>query len=447
MKGAPKQIPEAWDLIVIGGGPAGMMAAGRAAERAREQGREMKILLLEKNEGLGKKLLITGGGRCNVTNAEFDDRALLARFKDGGKFLFSAFAQHSVRDTLAFFDARGMGTKVEAEKRVFPVTDKAQSVWDAMVGYLAAASRVGTPGMITVRSDSPVAGFVQTAPGAIDAVRLAASAGGGIIRGKAFVLATGGRSHPETGSTGEGFAWLAKAGHTIIEPTAALVPIAVSDAWVKALSGVSLKDAKLSLFQNGEKQGVKKGKVLFTHFGLSGPAILNMSAEIGELLEYGEVALSLDLLPGHDYATLNDALQRLFADESNKKFKNAIGKLIPPAFVPVIVERSKIDPDIACNSVTREKRLGLIKVLKDLHIRPTGLLGEDKAIITSGGVALEEVDFRTMQSRRVQNLYLVGDILNIDRPSGGYSLQLCWTTGWVAGTAAAEAEALGSASA
>jgi predicted Rossmann fold flavoprotein len=429
-----------WDIIVIGGGPAGMMAAGRAAEHAREQGREIKILLLEKNESLGKKLLITGGGRCNVTNAEFDDRTLLAKFKDGGKFLFSAFAQHNVRKSLAFFNSRGMETKIEAEKRVFPVTDKAQTVWDVMVGYLTATSRDGKPSMVTVGSNSAVAGLVQTKPGAIDAVKLA---GGDIVRGRSFILATGGKSHPETGSTGEGFAWLAKAGHTVIEPSAALVPVTVSDSWVKSLAGVSLKSAKLTIFQNGAKlpgkNAVKKGKVLFTHFGLSGPAVLNMSAEIGELLEYGEVTLSLDLLPEHDYSTLNEALQKLFAKEDKKKFKNAITSLIPAAFVPIVLERSNIGPDVTCNGVTRENRLALVKLLKDLHIHPTGLLGADKAIITSGGVALEEVDFKTMRSRRIQNLYLVGDVLNIDRPSGGYSLQICWTTGWVAGSAAAEA--------
>ncbi len=158
-----------------------------------------------------------------------------------------------------------------------------------------------------------------------------------------------------------------------------------------------------------------------------------MSAEVAELMKYGEVLISLDLLPEHDYATLNEALQKLFAKNINKKFKNIIGDLIPKAFIPIVLERSGIDPDTACNSVTREQRLGLVKLLKDLHITPTKLLGTGKAIITSGGVALEEVDFKTMRSRLLSNLYLVGDVLNIDRPSGGYSLQLCWTTGWVAG--------------
>jgi len=423
-----------WDIIVIGGGPAGMIAAGRAAERAHEEKRTIKILLLEKNEGLGKKLLITGGGRCNVTNAEFDARTLLAKFKGSDKFLFSAFAQRGVQETISFFNTNGMPTKIEEGQRVFPVSNSAKSVWDVLLKYLKA-------GQVTIRSNAEVTGLVQTEPGVIDGVKIK---GTEIIHGKSFVLATGGKSHPETGSTGEGFEWLKKAGHTVIEPSAALVPITVSDAWVKALSGVSLKDAKLTLFHGGAKvpgkDGVKKGKVLFTHFGLSGPAVLNMSAQVGELLEYGQVELSLDLLPAHDYSTLNEALQKLFKKEHTKMFKNAITGLIPAAFVPVVLERSGIDPEVECNSVTREERLALMKLLKDIRIRPTGLLGADKAIITSGGVALEEVDFRTMQSRLIPNLYLVGDVLNIDRPSGGYSLQLCWTTGWVAGNSAASVQ-------
>ena len=475
---------DTWDIIVVGGGPAGMMAAGRAAERAREERREIRVLLLEKNDGLGKKLLITGGGRCNLTNAEFDDRALLSRFKGADKFLFSAFAQHNVRKSLAFFNARGLETKIEAGQRVFPVTDRAESVWDVMVGYLTATSRDGRPSMVTIGSDSPVSGFVMSEKepdSTADGVSSRAASrsphiigveleGGDIVYGRSFILATGGTSHPETGSTGEGFDWLRAVGHTVIEPTAALVPVTVSDRWVKDLSGVSLPNAKLTLYQGGAKvsskgpskasgrttstQAVKKGKVLFTHFGLSGPAILNMSAEIGELLEYSQVKpsdasstngersaleLSLDLLPAHDYSTLNDALVKLFAIEHKKKFKNALPALIPAAFVPVILEQSGIDGDTECNSVTRGKRLALVKLLKDLRIHPTGLLGADKAIITSGGVALPEVDFRTMRSRLIPNLYMVGDVLDIDRPSGGYSLQLCWTTGWVAGTAAAEA--------
>ncbi len=444
-----------WDIIVIGGGPAGMMAAGRAAEVAREQkeigaiSRDVSILLLEKNSTLGKKLLITGGGRCNVTNAEFDIRTLLAKFKNSDKFLFSAFSQHSVKETLEFFHDHDMPTKVEEGKRVFPESNSAQSVWDVLVNQLKTHK-------ITVRSNAAVAGFIQTKPAQIDAVKLA---DGEIIRGRNFILATGGTSHPETGSTGDGYAWLTKIGHKVGQPQAALVPVEVKDSWVKQLSGFSLPTAKITLFQNDAKNGgiikipgknaVKKGKVLFTHFGLSGPAILNMSSEIGELLKYGEVILSLDLLPALAYDMLNETLIKLFKKESNKMFKNVLSEsvksgtgtsisspLIPAPLIPSVLEKSGIDGDTFCHSISREERLNLVKILKDMRITLTGLLGSDKAIVASGGVALEEIEWKNMRSRLVPNLHIIGDILDINRPSGGYSLQLCWTTGWVAGTAA-----------
>ncbi|MDD5318314.1 MAG: aminoacetone oxidase family FAD-binding enzyme [Candidatus Pacebacteria bacterium] len=417
-----------WDVAVIGGGPAGMMAAGRAAELLPG-----KVILIEKNASLGKKLLITGGGRCNVTNAEFDTRKLLDKFKNKGKFLFSAFSQWNVKETLDFFHARKMETKVENGQRVFPVSNKAQSVWDVLVNYMKS-------GKVEVLSDSPVVGFIEENK-MITGVKLKNKK---IIRAKSIILATGGTSRPETGSTGDGYAWLKKIGHTVTLPAPSLVPVAVKDNWVKRLAGVSLSDIKITTLQNGEKQGViKKGKVLFTHVGLSGPTILNMSKDIGELLKYGEVTISLDLLPALDYGQLNAKLQEIFKENCNKKFKNSLsgpglaGGLIPSALVPIIVELSGIDGDTQCNSITRDQRVMLVKFLKDISIQVDKLLGVEKAIITSGGVSLDEIDFKTMRSRLFPNLYLVGDLLDIDRPSGGYSLQLCWTTGFVAGTAAA----------
>ncbi len=417
-----------WDVVVIGGGPAGMMAAGRAAERGA------KVILLEKNQGLGKKLLITGGGRCNVTNAEFDNRALLAKFKDAGSprsggagdYLFSAFAQWSVQETLDFFHGRKMETKVENEQRVFPVSNKAESVWQVLVDYLA-------QGKVAVRTGAEVTGF-ETRGKEIVAVKLK---DGAEIKAKAFVLATGGKSHPETGSTGEGLQWLAKLGHTVVEPSASLVPLASSEPWVKRLQGVTLQNIKISLYQNGAKQAVKKGKILFTHFGLSGPTILNLSQEVSEFLQYGEVTLALDLLPALDQAALDRELQKLFHAHGKKKFKNVLSEIIPPAIAPVIVELSGIGLETDGSNVTREERLRLVGLIKNLPIRISGLLGESKAIVTSGGVKLDEVNFKTMTSRLYPNLFLVGDVLNINRPSGGYSLQLCWTTGFVAGESVA----------
>jgi predicted Rossmann fold flavoprotein len=407
------------DVAVIGGGPAGMMAAGRAAELGA------KVILIEKNDTLGKKLLITGGGRCNVTNAEFDNRKLLDKFKDDGKFLFSAFSKWSVKDTIEFFHARGMETKIENEQRVFPVSNKARSVWEVMVKNLQTHN-------VTIMSESPVIDITKSET-EITGVRLKNKK---IINAKKIIVATGGTSRPETGSTGDAYVWLRQLGHKITEPTASLVPLAVKDPWVKRLSGVSLTEIKLSTFQNCEKQDSKKGKILFTHVGVSGPTVLNMSKDIGELLKYGQVILSLDLLPSFDYAKLNTKLQDIFRVNDKKKFKNSLADLVPSAMVGVVVELSCIDPEVQCNSVTREERLRLVNLLKDIPIHVTKLLGVDKAIISSGGVSLDEVDFKTMQSRLYPNLYLIGDILNIDRPSGGYSLQLCWTTGFVAGSSA-----------
>ena len=404
-----------WDVIVVGGGPAGMMAAGRAAEKG------LQVLLIEKNDILGQKLLITGGGRCNVTNNELDNRKLLEHFKENSKFLFSAFSQHSVKESLEFFNSRGMNTKVEAGLRVFPASNSAQSVWNVLVENLKKFK-------VEVLSNSPVVNIVK-----IDGKIVGVKVKNTIYKGKSIIIATGGTSRPETGSTGDAYKWLREIGHTIIDPEPSLVPVALKDKWVSKLSGISLDNIKLTTFQNNEKQGMNKGKMLFTHVGVSGPVILNMSKDIGELLKYGEVVLSLDLLPKEDYATLNTKLQKLFKLHDKKKLINALPDLIPTALASVIIEISGLNGDTACNSVTREGRIKLVNLLKAVPMHVEKLLGEDKAIITSGGVVLEEIDFKTCASRLYPNLYLIGDILNIDRPSGGYSLQLCWTTGYVAG--------------
>lgn len=421
-----------YDVAVIGGGPAGMMAAGRAAQCGA------RVVLLEKNSSLGAKLLVTGGGRSNVTNAEFDQHVFLGKFGVAGKFLYSPLSRFGVRQTLDFFHTHGMPTKVEAEKRVFPVSDSAQSVWDALVRYMR-------EGDVTVLSGMEVMG-IETANGTVSGIRLK---NGDTIQAHAYVLATGGKSRPETGSTGDGFRWLKNIGHTIVEPRPSLSPLRVRESWVRECSGVSFADAKLTVFQNDNKQDEKSaslprkafpsrsGKILFTHFGLSGPLVLNMSRDISEFLQYGEVIVSVDLFPHMNIGELDTEVQSLFAPNKNKRIKNSLEGLVAPMLVPVLLRLASIDPEKPVHSISREERLALVRLLKDLRMTVTGLLGEDKAIVTSGGVLLEEVDFKNMRSRLYPNLYFVGDILNIDRPSGGYSLQLCWTTGYVAGTAAA----------
>ncbi len=474
-----------WDVIVIGGGPAGMMAAGTAASRG------LSVLLLEKNPGLGKKLLITGGGRCNVTNTfatatsaapiktgdthltnlpaasdlKTDNLTFLKKFKDSDKFLFSPFSKFSIEDTLQFFESRGMPTKVEAEGRVFPLSNTAQSVWDVLVNYIEQEN-------VEIRTGAEVDGFVlsdeksdatESESGLnfnkkIKAVKLKS---GQMLEARSFVLATGGTSRPDTGSTGDGFKWLKKIGHNIVPSNPSLVPVAIKDGWVKRLSGVTLADITLSLSRITKsadgtltREKIKsaadkfkgKGKILFTHFGITGPTVLNMSKDVGDALENTdykdargndaqETVITLDLLPALDYGKLNTALQELFSKNANKMLKNSLGELIPHAtsLVQTVLDKASVSGETKNNSVTREARIDLVQTLKNLDMHVAELLGEDKAIISSGGVALGEVDFKTMASTIAPNLHLVGDVLDIDRPSGGYGLQLCWTTGFVAG--------------
>jgi predicted Rossmann fold flavoprotein len=412
-----------WDVAVIGGGPAGMMAALTAAKRGK------KVVLIEKNDSLGKKLLITGGGRCNVTNAEFDHKKLLSKFKDAEQFLFSAFSQWDVQHTLDFFHSRNLDTKIENEKRVFPITEKAQSVWNVLVEELKKQD-------VSIVSNAPVKKINIENNKVTSVSILFGNKEPQEIKARSYVIATGGTSRPETGSTGDGFKWLKDLGHTVNNPDPSLVPLSIKDTWTKKLQGITLTGIKLTTFQNNTKQEASKkdGKILFTHFGVTGPTVLNMSKDIGELLKYGEVQLSIDLLPQEDFGTLNTRLQNLAKNEHKKMIKNALDTLIPKALVETVLEKSKVSPDTEMNSLSRESRITLMHTLKDLRMTVSGLLGADKAIVSSGGIDIREVDFKTMRSRLFDNLHLVGDILDIDRPSGGYSLQLCWTTGAVAGT-------------
>lgn len=412
-----------FDVVIIGGGPSGMMAS----VSAKEKNKKAKVLVLEKNSSLGKKLLITGGGRCNVTNSEFDTRKLLAHYKDSDKFLFSAFAQYGVKETLDFFHARKMPTKVENEGRTFPVSDSAKSVWNVLVDSM---KKLGVEVMTDVRVEGLIPG--NNCVDGIEVTRLGKKQ---IIKAKEYVLATGGTSHPETGSTGDAYPWLRSVGHTVHVPKPVLVPLTILEKWVKKLSGISLQNIKLTIISSKEKIATKKGKILFTHFGITGPTILNMSKQVSDLVGQGKRAcIVLDLLPSFDHGQLNKKLQDVFAEHKSKKIKNTLDQIIPSSMVEVVLEKTKIGEDTVCSQITRENRMVLIETIKNIPMTVTGLLGDDKAIIASGGVPLQEIDFKTMRSKVCKNLFIIGDLLNIDRPSGGYSLQLCWTTGYVAGT-------------
>ncbi|MCR4330978.1 MAG: aminoacetone oxidase family FAD-binding enzyme [Patescibacteria group bacterium] len=417
-----KTTTQTYDLIVIGGGPSGMMAAGRAAELGA------RVLLLEKNKHLGEKLKITGGGRCNITNAEFNVRTFLENFPQSKEFLFSPFSKFSAKDTFVFFEEKGLPLVVEARKRAFPASQKAFDVFLTMEKYIRAHR-------VKVEKNARVSSLKKK-DGKIVSVKLS---DGKEYSARYFALATGGTAAPETGSTGDGFKILSKLGHIIAKPNPNIVPLKTSAKWVHDLSGTTLSFMTVRFKQNGKTKIKKTGKILFTHFGVSGPLILNSSYEVRKLLKEGPVEASIDLFPDTEENDLDRRVQNLFDKNKNKKLKNMFSELLPKALAETIVGLPELElSQRTINSITREERKKLVKKMKDLTFPITGTLGFDKAIIADGGVILEEVDLKNMTSKLYPNLYLLGDTLSINRPSGGFSLQMCWTTGFVAGTDAGE---------
>lgn len=406
-----------YDVIVVGGGAAGMLAAGVAASRGRN------VLLIEKNKELGMKLSITGGGRCNIANAEEDERALLSHFGIAADFLHSPFSQFGLKETIAFFDSIGVPTVTEARKRMFPVSQNAEDVTQALFAY---CEKQG----VTIKTGLPVA-RVHQAKGAIESVLM----GGKEYRAESYVFATGGVSHPETGSTGDGFRWLRDLGHTVTEPTPTIVPLKVKESWVKSLAGVTIPGMKMTVNVNGKKRFVLKGDVLLTHFGVSGPLILNAAGKIADFMQEGEVTAVIDTCPQTDLGILDRHIASVFEEHKNKELRNVFRQIAPAGTGDTLLALLPgIDAGKRVHCVTKEERRTLAELLKALPFTITGLMGLSRAVVADGGVALEEVDMRTMRSRVSRNLFVIGDLLNIKRPTGGYSLQLCWTTGFVAGT-------------
>ena len=410
---------EIYDVIVIGGGASGLMAAGRAVEKGA------RVLLLEKNNKLGEKLKITGGGRCNITNAEYDVRELLKHYGDASKFLFSVFEKFGVNDTFDFFESRGLPLVIEERKRAFPATHKALDVYNLLEKYVK-------EGGVEIKTNSPVT-KINKEGNMIKSV----SCGNQEYFAKKFIFATGGASHQETGSTGDGFNWLRNLGHTVVAPTPSIVPLAVADEWVKKLAGVTLEDMKIVFYVDGVKNFSKKGRLLFTHFGLSGPLILNSASAVADLLPAGEVTAVIDLFPSQDLGAFDKHIVGIFDKNKNKILKNVLGEIVPAGMAKgiefLIGLINLIDLNKQVNDVRVEERKKLVHLLKALPVTITGLMGDDRAVVSDGGVSLEEIDMRTMKSKVIENLYITGDLLHINRPSGGYSLQLCWTTGYVAG--------------
>ena len=404
-----------FDVAVVGAGPAGMIAAGRAAELGA------RVILIEKNKKSGKKLLLTGKGRCNITNAEFNLRKLVENYGKNGKFLFHAFSVFGPKDVIDFFEKLGLKTKIERGKRVFPFSDKSKDVLKVLIKYLI-------KNKVNIIYNSEVI-RIDYQNRKIKKLILKNRE----IVAENYIFCTGGKSYPLTGSTGDGFKWANDLGHHIKELSPALVPIKTKENWVRELQGLSLKNVEISVFQKDKKERSEFGECLFTHFGLSGPIILDISKKVGELLKNGEVKLLLDLKPALDFAKLDKRVQRDFKKYQNKSFKNCLTDLLPRKLIPVIVKLSNIDSEKKVNNIKREERQNLVKLLKNLEMTAEGLLGFDSAIITSGGISLEEINDKTMKSKIIGNLFFAGEIIDIDGPSGGFNLQNCWSTGHLAG--------------
>ncbi|MBE0500898.1 MAG: NAD(P)/FAD-dependent oxidoreductase [Desulfuromonadales bacterium] len=404
-----------YDLIVVGGGPAGMFAAGFAAKNGA------RVLLLEKNRRCGAKLLITGKGRCNLTNSEPDVRKFAEKFGHNGRALLTALYAFTGGDLIRFFEKQGLKLKIERGGRVFPKQGGAEDVQKVLDRFITETG-------VELQCSSSVLDFclegdhilsVRTAKGELFAER--------------FIVATGGLSYPETGSTGDGYRWATETGHTLVHPEPALVSIRLREKWTSEVMMINLKNVNLSVWQNGKKITERFGETFFTRDGIGGPIVLDMSAAIRDALKKGGVSLRLDMKPAVESATFAKRLERELKEQNNKDFRNVLGNFLPKDMIATFIGLSGINPNKKCHSVTREERGRLLGLFKSLELNVAGCEGFDKAIITSGGVALQDVDMRTMRSKRISNLFFAGEILDLDAPTGGFNLQLCWSTGYLAG--------------
>jgi hypothetical protein len=410
---------EKYDLAIIGAGPAGMMAALRASACGAH------VVLLEKNPVPGRKLLMTGKERCNITNAEGDVRKFAAHFGKNSKFLLSAFYHFGVKETVDFFHKNKLKTVVERGGRIFPESDKAKDVQELFL-------RLIKKNNITLLTNCKIKSIYHEQNKIVKIILDTTE-----VRAKNYLISTGGLSYPQTGSTGEGYTWAKQMGHTIIKAEPALAPIVVKEKWVRELEGLSLKNVRISIYQKNKKKDERFGEALFTGSGMSGPIILDMSKSRGKLLVNGQTDLFIDFKPALDFTMLDKRILRDLEKHKNKSIKNILAGLLPHTLIPVVLELANIDPDKKGHSITKDERKKLRLLLKQFPLTIKSLSGFNRAIITSGGIALKEIDPKTMRSRIVNNLYFAGEILDVDGPTGGYNLQVCWSTGYLAGESAA----------
>jgi len=421
------------DILVVGGGPSGLMASIAAAERGA------RVILLDKGDKPGRKLAISGGGRCNVTNAKPLDE-LIRHIPGGGRFLYSALSVFSNRDIIAFFENLGIRLKEEDDGRMFPVTDSAKTVVRALVGR---ARELG----VDLRTNHPVADVLYEG-GRTAGVKLR---DGTVLRAQAVIVATGGKSVPHTGSTGDGYPWAEKAGHTITELYPTEVPLTSDEPWIRSreLQGVSLRGVALTVWDARERKIVRhEGDMVFTHFGLSGPIALRCSQfVVKERKKNGgaPVRLTLDLKPDRTEEDVYAELIRLTGDEPKRAVKNALSPLMPERLLLLMLRLAGVDANAACANVSQRSLRSFARLVKAMPIRVNGTLPLEQAFITGGGVSLKEVDPRTMQSKLMPGLFFCGEILDVHGYTGGYNITAAFATGYTAGKSAAEFAAGGRA--
>lgn len=403
--------------VIIGGGAAGLMAACAAAEKYGGRA----VTVIEKNRRPGRKLMITGKGRCNVTN-NCDRDTLISNVPANGRFLFSAFSDFGTADTMEFFEKRGVPLKTERGNRVFPVSDKASDIVDALVNTV----RKSGVKILTAEAEE-----ILTENFSVTGVR---TRDGEILEADSVILATGGMSYPVTGSTGDGYEMAGRLGHTVTPLKASLVPLNVKQGFCSKLSGLSLKNVTLTVYESGRKKPVfsELGEMLFTHFGISGPLVLSASAHMRKMGS-AEYTAYIDLKPALDEQKLDSRILRDFEEEKNRDFANSLDKLLPKSIIPVIISLSGIAPDTKVNQISREQRARLCGVLKALRLDITGFRPIEEAIITGGGISVKEINPSTMESKLVSGLFFAGEIIDADAYTGGFNLQIAFSTGHLAG--------------
>ena len=403
------------NVIVVGGGAAGMMAAVFAARNGQN------VQLLEKNEKLGKKLFITGKGRCNITNAA-DIEDLFTAVISNPKFLYSGFYSFTNQQVIDFFEELGVKTKIERGERVFPVSDHSSDVIAAFsreLKSLGVSVSLHTEVRELLCEQDKVCGVLLT--------------NGKKMKADAVIVATGGISYPSTGSTGDGYRFAKETGHRVTELLPSLVPMEVRQWYAKELQGLSLRNIEICITDGKKKLYEEFGEMLFTHYGVTGPVILSASSVVGKTLRKKELTLHIDLKPALSEEQLDKRILREFDANHNKQYKNSIDSLFPAKLKPVMIELSEIEPENKVNEITKEERQRLVHLIKDFTMTLTGLRSYNEAIITKGGVSVKEVDPGTMESKKMKGLYFAGEVLDLDAVTGGYNLQIAWSTGYLAG--------------